>query len=822
MSVFLLAITSVILVSATVAHTQTTLWTGTVRSSANGEGLDGAGVRVLGTNKGTYTRSGGRFRLNLPTATYRLIVRSVGHADDTIRVTPDNTTLDIVLKELPSRGRMMTVTADISAEEVIRRAIERRKENADRIQTAVFSIYSKMRSNIGVDVLTEADTSNSIQETFATVYEQRKPNLKKHTVIRSRRQTKNIPAAANLTVFDDFFDFTTDELKLFATTLTTPLGKDALDDYRFTMQERTMIGKDYVYVINFEPKSRLFPGFEGQLSIIERTYNVVQARFAPTSETALPFIKGLTFEQRYERTPDSIWVPTYQFVTGRFDANILTGLASVGGGIAVQAYVTDVAINGPIADSIFAPRNVIPKDSMSVFGEDEGRKTGTIAIDDDVYTTVVDDADSAKPEFWDRTSVAEQSDEERELYRKVDSIEANKKPKRRDDEQSAFGSSGGLLSYQFGPVGVAIDPIITRTTVTNWLYGADAKATVGDVVVRAIGALGDRETQVGSVGATWTLALGKESSVKIGADVFSNLGTLQNTQRGRSDVPFVDAAEVIYAERSDFFRREGWSAFASAEVGRFDFRLGFEDMRHRRMDVLVPPGRPSLAPAEGAFRVASLAVSAGKASFLETFLDPTAGWPVRPRVSASVGQNVAADAVFQSVHVSLATDVPTFSTGYAPMMLAINVGAGIASTNTPVQFQFNAFRRFEVFGEANNLMTVPINAFGGTQVVQLIAEHNFTDLWWRALGLPTVNNRGIDLLASYGAMRFVQQGESPLAGFYRGTPDWYQEAGFGLARIPTFLSDFLFLRFDARWPVGTAKSLGGTFGWSIGLSSPLF
>jgi hypothetical protein len=46
------------------------------------------------------------------------------------------------------------------------------------------------------------------------------------------------------------------------------------------------------------------------------------------------------------------------------------------------------------------------------------------------------------------------------------------------------------------------------------------------------------------------------------------------------------------------------------------------------------------------------------------------------------------------------------------------------------------------------------------------------------------------------------------------------EAGFGLARIPTFISDFLLLRVDARWPVGPLMNRGG-FGWILSLSSPL-
>jgi hypothetical protein len=47
------------------------------------------------------------------------------------------------------------------------------------------------------------------------------------------------------------------------------------------------------------------------------------------------------------------------------------------------------------------------------------------------------------------------------------------------------------------------------------------------------------------------------------------------------------------------------------------------------------------------------------------------------------------------------------------------------------------------------------------------------------------------------------------------------EAGFGVARIPSFVSDLLMLRFDAMWPVGP-QAMRGSFGWTITASGPLF
>ena len=68
--------------------------------------------------------------------------------------------------------------------------------------------------------------------------------------------------------------------------------------------------------------------------------------------------------------------------------------------------------------------------------------------------------------------------------------------------------------------------------------------------------------------------------------------------------------------------------------------------------------------------------------------------------------------------------------------------------------------------------------------------------------------------------RGVQRGV-PLATAFRSTDGWYTEAGVALARIPTFISDLIFLRVDMRWPVGAVAKPIGSFGWAIGISSPL-
>jgi hypothetical protein len=115
-----------------------------------------------------------------------------------------------------------------------------------------------------------------------------------------------------------------------------------------------------------------------------------------------------------------------------------------------------------------------------------------------------------------------------------------------------------------------------------------------------------------------------------------------------------------------------------------------------------------------------------------------------------------------------------------------------------------------------DFLTTPLGAFGGTRYVSLRAEHNFSDLAWRALGLPTYKGRGLDFILHAGTARYEQETISRTEGFPPATNGWYSELGFGIGRIPLFVIDLITLRFDAAWGVGNVAA--GKFGWSVGVN----
>lgn len=792
--------------------------TGVVVDSATGEPINGASIRAEGSTTGAYTRGEGRFRLPLPAGTTKLRVRSIGYREIVI---PIDTTTGGMRILLPSTGLNLAgvkVIGDITPEEIIRRAIGRKEENNKRITTIESTTYSKFRIEYDSDTSRRSQTGvpedGVIAENFSKVYEQRQPELRRHVRILQRRQTANMNAQNNLAVFDSFFDFMEDEVEILSARLVTPLGRKALDEYAFRLLGRRQLGDQIVYELAFEPKSRMFPGFEGTLTIVEGTYQVIAANFAPSQETAFPFLKELRFEQNYDRVNDSVWALTYQQISGRVRVVVIAGIAEVHIKGSGQTNVTDVRVNQPIPDSLLNPPDTIAANTAAK----NGSGARVTSRNDGIIVSVDDRVDSSQSDFWEQFAFAEPSESERKIYTQQDSI---KKAGGADDKPSPFGvSPAGIFSYDLGGVGVGVNPFVDRSTFTRFVYGGTLIVTLPSTRVEATAGFGSARTQVGRVSADVDLYREGNTQLSVTGVVESSIASIQQYQFLVRSLDFLNPGYLIYPDYYDFYRVDGWTIAARARLQSVTLSASASTQQHIMMPLLEQPSRGSVLIEPGTYQIARLAVGVFEQTGFGLF--GSFFQPVRGRVSAFVGREQITGREFWGVRGNVDITLSTFRTGYVPMELRVNLQGGLQATTTPVQQRFVIMRRFPVLGSATNMMTVPINAFAGTEFASAIAEHSFSDLWWRALGLPSLlNGRGVDLIGRFSALTATQRATPVVAGsVFDSTSGIYMEAGFGVARIPTFVSDLFTLRFDAMWPVGP-QAQRGSFGWTISLSGPL-
>lgn len=158
------------------------------------------------------------------------------------------------------------------------------------------------------------------------------------------------------------------------------------------------------------------------------------------------------------------------------------------------------------------------------------------------------------------------------------------------------------------------------------------------------------------------------------------------------------------------------------------------------------------------------------------------------------------------------------------MCLVLSARAGMASEFAPPQERFILFRRYPYLGNVGDFLTPEISSIGGTRMMSLRVEHNFSDIAWRACGLPTYKGRGLELIVHGGTALFEQDPTwQPSESSLRASNGWYSELGFGIGRIPLFIIDFVTLRFDAAWSIGTNANAAdtGRFGWSVAVQISL-
>lgn len=792
------------LVSA--ASAQNIAVTGTIRDAATRDPIAGATIRVLGGTRGTYSASGGTFRLPLPPGTHRLVASSIGFASDTVTVSTSSPRVEILLRATTVELGGVAVTAELGADDVVRSAILRKEENLARLQTFNGLLYSKMSLDIAGDAFGQIgdEDRSTILETFSRYYYDRDESPPIQIDVLNRRQTANIPSEGNLFALGNFVSFYEDELPLLNARVMTPLSEDAFSRYRFEFAGRSTLAGETIFVIRVIPTTTVLPAFEGTMKIVKGTYNLVEVDLKPTEATAIAFVRDLRFVQRFERLAKDVWYPTYLEITGAATVEILKGFAVVDATLRATSIVSEATVNEPIPDSVFARR------------DEEGRRS---------IITAAADADSARSEFWENNALSELSEEEVQTYARIDSLVANADTTRREDERG-FGVS-------FKP---SVD--FNRVGGISLFGGADVSlGSLIDVGISGGYSLGMRRA-LGEANVALTPLSGDGYSLALTGALFSRLATNHWDHLIPRIVNSATAA-VLHRDYYDWYRQDGWSAGLRGSLGELTASAGIEMSRQMtrissvsRSIFVGEPLRDNPRIVDGNYRLLTASIGYGRTDE-SIVISSGASTSIGARLSGLLGEERSTGQSFEGIEGKLVVEQPTFETGYLPMSLRVAAHGGTSRSDRDAidgdvlspQYLFRMRTALSIVAPFGHFMTAPIGEFGGSRYVALHAEHNFSDIVWRWIGLPTYWGRGIELIVSGATGRWEQPEVNPLstvnalAPTYRSTgSDWYSEVGFGLARIPTFVSNVAFLRLDARFGVGPLAS--GNWGIGLGLSGP--
>ena len=186
------------------------------------------------------------------------------------------------------------------------------------------------------------------------------------------------------------------------------------------------------------------------------------------------------------------------------------------------------------------------------------------------------------------------------------------------------------------------------------------------------------------------------------------------------------------------------------------------------------------------------------------------------RAEYQMGKNLTTNENYNYLFGEVGTAIPIINTGFEPGNIYATIKTGI-SNDMPKHLLYRMNTQIVVFKIRDRFLSTDYTKFGGTEFLEIHTGLDFSDLLWRAVGLPKYRSRGLGLELNYSA-GYYKQDEYNL---YSGTNEkFYNEVGFNITKIPSFISPLIQLEAGFRWGIGELGN--GNFGFGINVSSPIF
>lgn len=381
--------------------------TGKVTDKPTSSPLSFASIRINGTTSGTTTNHEGNFELRLKPGNYKLIATFIGYKSDTIAVNLySNKKIIFTLEPIPVNLSEITVLpGENPALEIIRRAIETKHERNNKLNSYIFSAYTKglikttkdftasssgVGLSIGVKDTAQLKISGIIENESKGYF--KRPNQYKDEII-ARKQSANTPSSVNtLTGGKIIQNFYTDDIQFLNRPLPSPIADDAIDYYDYLIEDTLAYGNKNVFQIHVEPLKKSDPGFVGKIFIADGIYSLVKLD-VDLNNAANPgkIFDRIKIIQQFNPIDNNIYMPIdYRvFAEGNF-----LGIAKFG--FELNTIFYDYKINEPISDEFFG-----------------------MAI-----VKVMTDADKKDSTYWNSTQTIANTLEELQAYKRIDSLEA--------------------------------------------------------------------------------------------------------------------------------------------------------------------------------------------------------------------------------------------------------------------------------------------------------------------------------------------------------------------------------------------------------------
>lgn len=777
---------------------------GRVIDPVTGAPVEGATIAVRSLRRVTYSDSSGAFNISLPEGRWSVSACAIGYRSAAQEIATGDAphTISLLRDSLPP------LSPGHDADAIMLRAITYTSASTARMRTLRGTCYSRVAMEIkGPLVIQRQGDEIAISNTISTHANEVTQSYGTESISRisrggacggyaevmHRRSTAGVEPPAELLALGESIDLFNERVRILNADIPSPIGELGPSHYRYTLRGMERIGGEDLYVIEVHPAPEASPAFQGTVKILARTSEPIEADLTLGEGTSITFVRDLRITQRFEEIGEGIHYPAYQQIVASAEFMMMPKVASSTGTITSTIIMTELEANASLAD--------VPCS--------------------DIDELIVDErADSTDPRFWQTAAPIATASREIRYAHPSDTIVT------RNDSLTRLSARNPLVNG-------SIVPYIDFNRVAGEIFGVTYKGKIARARMETFAAYSiTMERFFGHASVAVPVSPAASPSLELTGEGYTLLAT---TGSDRSYPQILNALStwVLHNDYYDYYLNNGWSVGLRARAGKLQgslaFGLSHQQSRRKTTSRFYfgnEPYRPNPAILDGDFRTLRGELRWGTPDYMSDFI------PTRPmgllrlslpqpsrfdaRLSALHGAHIGGTG-FSALEGTILFSTPTITTGYLPMTLRLGLEGGFGSSALPPQYQFRLRNSTGIQGMFGQFFSAPLGRYGGTSYAALHLDHNFSDLLWRSLDLPVYEGRGPDITVAGSTGTFSQANS---AGYLSTSNAWYGEIGFGIGRIPLPLiaSNTLFLRFDARWGIG---SLGaGRFGGGLGICSP--
>ncbi|MEP7220439.1 MAG: DUF5686 family protein, partial [Bacteroidota bacterium] len=345
--------------AATVASAQRVQIAGTVVDVVTSAPVAGCRVAEPATGEAAYTFPDGTFRLPLAPGHHELVVTSPGYQPARVVVSEASPDVMVRITPRPYEKRSPAAIGNVDANDLMRRVIARRDQIVNGIEGMQQRIYSKFTIDVQGQLFGLVKDSNRlvVQEMFLNDYFRRDAGERFQVI--ARRKTATIPKFDKLFPVGRFFSFYDDEIRILNATIASPLGSHAFDRYHFSVRDASAAGGSVVYTVGVESATTAFPTFQGTMRVRADSYDVVDVDLSLAPGTAVAFVGDARFHQQFDSSGGGRVLPVNLLVNGTVIIDLLLGVSKLTAPFSSVNIISQLAVNGPVPDSVFKKRDVI-------------------------------------------------------------------------------------------------------------------------------------------------------------------------------------------------------------------------------------------------------------------------------------------------------------------------------------------------------------------------------------------------------------------------------------------------------------------------------